>query len=185
MSAGYQVAKDALGGALSSEHLTIGGRKWKLRRGKDSNEGDMLLPTTCCTHCQPPKELSVHCYRFRAGPITARAQLDLKVCLLSARANLTISGLSCAGGKKAKGGRTADLKGANVVVTAYVNGEPRTQLELLEGFQKIPFGAGVPCNPNPVPSRILAPLVLYDISEEAHVPDLATCHIEVLLLHRV
>ncbi len=72
-----------------------------------------------------------------------------------------------------------------MVVTAYVNGEPRTQLELLEGFQKIPFGAGVPCNPNPVPSRILAPLVLYDISEEAHVPDLATCHIEVLLLHRV
>ena len=47
-SAGYQVAKDALGGALSSEHLTIGGRKWKLRRGKDSNEGDMLLSATCC-----------------------------------------------------------------------------------------------------------------------------------------
>ena len=29
-----------------------------------------------------------------------------------------------------------------MAVTAYVNGEPRTQLELLEGFQKIPFGAG-------------------------------------------
>lgn len=53
--------------------------------------------------------------------------------------------MSYAGGKKAKGGRTADLKGVNVVVTAFVNGEPRTQLELLEGFQKIPFGAGVPC----------------------------------------
>ena len=62
---------------------------------------------------------------------------------------MIISVPSCAGGKKAKGGRTADLKGVNVVVTAYVNGEPRTQLELLEGFQKIPFGAGVPCISDP------------------------------------
>ena len=50
-----------------------------------------------------------------------------------------------AGGRKAKGGRTTDLKGVNVAVTGYVNGEPRTQLELLEGFQKIPFGAGRDC----------------------------------------
>lgn len=41
--AGYQVAKDALGGALSSENLTIGGRKWKLRRGKEDDEGTALL----------------------------------------------------------------------------------------------------------------------------------------------
>ena len=50
--------------------------------------------------------------------------------------------LSPAGGRKAKEGRTSDLRGVNVAVTAYVNGEPRTQLELLEGFQKIPFGTG-------------------------------------------
>lgn len=49
----------------------------------------------------------------------------------------------CATGRnKSRGGKTADLKGVNVAVTAYVNGEPRTQLELLEGFQKIPFGTG-------------------------------------------
>ncbi|CAK0784475.1 hypothetical protein CVIRNUC_007679 [Coccomyxa viridis] len=83
--AGYQVAKDALGGVLSSEHLTLGKRKWKLRRGKEDNEG----------------------------------------------------------GRKAKEGRTSDLRGVSVAVTAYVNGEPRTQLELLEGFQKIPFGTGL------------------------------------------
>ena len=58
-----------------------------------------------------------------------------------------------AGVKKAKGGRTADLKGVNVVVTAYVNGEPRTQLELLEGFQKIPFGAGMPGFPGCASSK--------------------------------
>jgi hypothetical protein len=46
------------------------------------------------------------------------------------------------GGNKSRGGQTADLKGVDVAVTAYINGEPRTQLELLEGFQKIPFGAG-------------------------------------------
>lgn len=51
--------------------------------------------------------------------------------------------LSPAGGRKAKEGRTSDLRGVSVAVTAYVNGEPRTQLELLEGFQKIPFGTGV------------------------------------------
>ena len=50
--------------------------------------------------------------------------------------------LSLAGGRKAKEGQTSDLRGVNVAVTAYVNGEPRTQLELLEGFQKIPFGTG-------------------------------------------
>ena len=50
--------------------------------------------------------------------------------------------LSPAGGRKAKEGRTSDLRGVNVAVTAYVNGEPRTQLELIEGFQKIPFGTG-------------------------------------------
>ena len=50
--------------------------------------------------------------------------------------------LNPAGGRKAKEGRTSDLRGVNVAVTAYVNGEARTQLELLEGFQKIPFGTG-------------------------------------------
>ena len=43
VAAGYQVAKDALGGVLSSEHLTLGKRKWKLRRGKEDNEGGPLL----------------------------------------------------------------------------------------------------------------------------------------------
>ena len=43
VAAGYQVAKDALGGVLSSEHLTLGKRKWKLRRGKEIDEGAYLL----------------------------------------------------------------------------------------------------------------------------------------------
>lgn len=38
---------------------------------------------------------------------------------------------------------TADVKGAKVTVMGYVNGEPRTQLELLVGFTKVPFGQGV------------------------------------------
>ena len=42
-AAGYQVAKDALGGVLSSEHLTLGKRKWKLRRGKENDEGGQSL----------------------------------------------------------------------------------------------------------------------------------------------
>ena len=83
LPAGYQVAKDAFGGALVSEQLSIGADQWRLQRGQAS---------------------------------------------------------------KAEGGdsgRTADLKGATVKVVSYVNGEPRTQLLLLRGFQKIPFGAGV------------------------------------------
>ena len=43
LCAGYQVAKDALGGSLTSEHLTIGGRRWKLKRGKQTDEGEALL----------------------------------------------------------------------------------------------------------------------------------------------
>ncbi len=46
--AGYQVTKDALGGALSSEKLTIGGRKWKLRRGKGDDEGKAMLLLFAC-----------------------------------------------------------------------------------------------------------------------------------------
>jgi hypothetical protein len=46
-----------------------------------------------------------------------------------------------------EGGRTADLKGAKVTVTGYVNGESRTQLELLEGFRRIPFGLSAPTLP--------------------------------------
>ena len=45
-AAGYQVAKDALGGVLSSEHLTLGKRKWKLRRGKEDHEGGPLLASS-------------------------------------------------------------------------------------------------------------------------------------------
>ena len=59
LHAGYQVAKDALGGALSSEHLSIGGRKWKLRRGKDNNDGDILLPGADCQNAQAPSP--AHC----------------------------------------------------------------------------------------------------------------------------
>ena len=43
VAAGYQVAKDALGGVLSSEHLTLGKRKWKLRRGKEHDEGIHII----------------------------------------------------------------------------------------------------------------------------------------------
>ncbi len=48
----------------------------------------------------------------------------------------------CGDAGKERSGSTADLKGAKVTVTGYVNGEPRTQLELLEGFRKVPFGLG-------------------------------------------
>ena len=70
--------------------------------------------------------------RFSEGGVQAVHVLGWAVILLSP-----------AGGRKAKEGKTSDLRGVNVAVTAYVNGEPRTQLELLEGFQKIPFGTGV------------------------------------------
>ncbi|EIE21372.1 kinase-like protein [Coccomyxa subellipsoidea C-169] len=81
--AGYQVARDAFGGAFSSENLDIGAKRWRLNRGKAHDSG------------------------------------------------------------KERSGKTADLKGAKVTVTGYVNGEPRTQLELLEGFRKVPFGLGL------------------------------------------
>lgn len=37
--AGYQVAKDAFGGAFNSEHLKIGAKRWRLNRGKDDDSG--------------------------------------------------------------------------------------------------------------------------------------------------
>ena len=52
--------------------------------------------------------------------------------------------VSFLGAGKENSGKTSDLKGAKVTVTGYVNGEPRTQLELLEGFRKVPFGLGAP-----------------------------------------
>ena len=39
-------------------------------------------------------------------------------------------------------GKTQDLKGVQVVVTGYVNGLPRTELKLVEGFREHRFGAG-------------------------------------------
>lgn len=41
--AGYQVAKDAFGGAFNSEHLTIGAKRWRLNRGKDDDSGEPSL----------------------------------------------------------------------------------------------------------------------------------------------
>ena len=80
-STGYQVAKDAFGGAFVSEELSIGADRWQLRRGSKS--------------------------------------------------------------QRAEAGRTADLRGASVKVISYVNGEPRTQLVVLHGFQKLPLGTGI------------------------------------------
>ena len=39
-------------------------------------------------------------------------------------------------------GRTRDLRGAQVVVTGFVNGNPRTEIKLLEGFREYRFGSG-------------------------------------------
>jgi hypothetical protein len=39
-------------------------------------------------------------------------------------------------------GRVDDLRGAQVVVTSYMNGVPRTEIQLLEGFRRHVFGAG-------------------------------------------
>lgn len=41
-------------------------------------------------------------------------------------------------------GRTRDLRGATVTTTGYVNGVPRTQLELLHGLERVPLGSGAP-----------------------------------------
>ena len=43
--AGYQVAKDAFGGAFTSENLSIGRQRWRLKRG--AREGRSLLPPAC------------------------------------------------------------------------------------------------------------------------------------------
>ena len=46
------------------------------------------------------------------------------------------------GGAPAAEGRTRDLRGATVTTTGYVNGVPRTQLELLHGLDRVRLGAG-------------------------------------------
>jgi hypothetical protein len=49
----------------------------------------------------------------------------------------------CGGGPgEATEGRVDDLRGAQVVVTSYMNGVPRTEIQLLEGFRRHVFGAG-------------------------------------------
>ena len=47
-----------------------------------------------------------------------------------------------AGGAPAAEGRTRDLRGAAVVSSGYVNGAPRTQLELLHGLDRVALGGG-------------------------------------------
>ncbi len=39
-------------------------------------------------------------------------------------------------GKKVIEGLTADLRGARVITTVFVNGEPQTAIELIEGIRK-------------------------------------------------
>ena len=46
------------------------------------------------------------------------------------------------GAAPAAEGRTRDLRGATVTTTGYVNGVPRTQLELLHGLERVPLGSG-------------------------------------------
>ena len=41
------------------------------------------------------------------------------------------------------GGRTRDLRGVEQVVVGYVNGQPRTQLQLQDGLRRVPFGAAL------------------------------------------
>ena len=38
---GYQVAKDAFGGAFTSENLSIGRQRWRLKRGMGAREGQL------------------------------------------------------------------------------------------------------------------------------------------------
>ncbi|KAK9809971.1 hypothetical protein WJX72_002794 [[Myrmecia] bisecta] len=46
-------------------------------------------------------------------------------------------------GGRGVSGRTKDLRGAKVVVHAYVNGVPQTHIEVMEGFQTHVFGEGL------------------------------------------
>ena len=46
------------------------------------------------------------------------------------------------GARRRRRGRTRDLRGATVTTTGYVNGVPRTQLELLHGLDRVPLGSG-------------------------------------------
>ncbi|KAK9834867.1 hypothetical protein WJX81_004804 [Elliptochloris bilobata] len=59
--------------------------------------------------------------------------------------SLTRDGLKGArsGGAPAAEGRTRDLRGATVITTGYVNGVPRTQLELLHGVERVALGTGL------------------------------------------
>ena len=73
--------------------------------------------------------------------------------------------------KPAVEGRTRDLRAAQVVVTGFVNGTPRTEIKLLEGFREHRFGSG---------TRLPRPWCCRRLNDEIHMQVLghrnSACH---------
>ena len=103
---GAAVARDALGGALSGDsRLEINPRTWRLVTGRKR--------------------------RGRSSSEDADEEGEDEYDLSGA---MEAEDESASGGGRSVGGATSTLRGARVAVTAYVNGVPRTRLEIVDGF---------------------------------------------------
>ena len=104
---GAAVAKDALGGALSGDsRLEIGPRTWRLVKGRRGGKKGGSM--------QNDNDDDVYDLSGALEEEDDESNEDSK--------------------GNAVGGETSTLRGARVSVTAYVNGVPRTRLEIVDGF---------------------------------------------------
>ena len=109
---GAAVARDALGGALSGDaRLEIGPRAWRLVRGGRKRRGSNSTGNG-------------------GGDDDAfdDEYYDLSGAMMEGEDDDDSSA------KSSVGGDTSTLRGARVAVTAYVNGVPRSRLEVVDGF---------------------------------------------------
>jgi eukaryotic-like serine/threonine-protein kinase len=113
--AGAAVARDALGGSLARERLELGPRRWTLLR--ERAVGSLGFGKKKAAKALPGASSSA------ADPSAPFGGSGGEVTEAS--------------------GRVGDLRGARVAITSIVNGVPRTRLELLDGFNAIPFGEGL------------------------------------------
>jgi hypothetical protein len=113
--AGAAVAKDALTGSLARERLELGPRRWTLQRERAAGPLGLRLPGQAR---RPP----------------AAAALPAPEGSFSGESDAADS----------VSGRVEDCRGARVAITSIVNGVPRTRLELMDGFNAVPFGESLP-----------------------------------------
>lgn len=123
--AGAAVAKDALTGSMARERLEVGPRRWTLLRERAAG------PLTGLRKGGGKGRRDALPGGFGddddgdAGLVPSPASQDFGE------------------GGEALGGRTSDCRGARLAITALVNGVPRTRLELMDGFNAVPFGEGL------------------------------------------